>query len=98
MIDTSFGILASTKKTRTVHINSQVSHHYSHLKCANNYRLSQYIFCFCVLVHMMMLNLLSLNVFDEINDTVGITIFVVVPRNKLNELRAQHDSSTSVED
>lgn len=41
--------------------------------------------------------ILGLNVFDEIDDAVGVTVLVVVPRDELNEGVGQLDSGLSIE-
>jgi hypothetical protein len=34
----------------------------------------------------------------EVNNTVGVTEFVIVPRNELDELIVKSDTSSSIED
>jgi len=50
-------------------------------------------------MHFVSVNLviLGLDVFDEINDTVGVTVFVVVPGDKLDESVGQWDTGGSIE-
>jgi len=34
----------------------------------------------------------------EVNDTVGVAIFVIIPSNKLDEFGVEHDTSLGIED
>uniref|UniRef100_A0A1L8E9Y9 Putative secreted protein n=1 Tax=Haematobia irritans TaxID=7368 RepID=A0A1L8E9Y9_HAEIR len=42
--------------------------------------------------------ILGLHVFDQVNDTVGITEFVVVPRDQLDKLIVEGDTSLGIKD
>lgn len=41
--------------------------------------------------------ILGLDVFDEIDDTVGVTVFIVVPRDEFHKGIGQLDSGLSIE-
>ena len=38
------------------------------------------------------------NMFHQVNNTGRITIFVIVPCNKLDEVRVKHDTGVSIKD
>lgn len=69
------------------------------LQCS--YDLNEFIML-CMYVcspPLMVYNLvLALHVFDQVDDTVGVTEFVVVPGDQLDELIVEGDTSLGIED